>query len=682
MGINFDGTDDYIPTTMTGISGTNPRTVEAYIRTTANCDPNKGGKQKVIVDWGTSSTGARFTSNILWGNALRVEVAGSGLSGQTAINDGIWHHVAVVYNPSATLQLSLYVDGILDTAGNIPTTINTGSTVKVIIGQRVDGANPFDGDIDEVRIYNYARTDSAIKADMKASYCQYPTGLVAYYKLNEGTANGSNKTKTTATDYISAKNGTLTNFALSGSSSNWVVGSDSLKDNSNRDTIKVLECYEYTSNSGKKYTSSGTYIENFTNAKGCDSIEQINLTIGRSFKTEYYTVCDSFVTYLGKVGYTTGIYRDTFFNANSKGCDSIVLMSVTVNKSIETNETLPVCDSAKINGVQYYSNATISLPGKSSKNCDSTHFIHLVVNPSTINQFSETQCNSYKSSLGNVYTKTGIYTERLSKANQYGCDSVMIIDLTIHKAIDTTIMANSCDSFQSPSGKKYFTTGIYPESFTSQYGCDSIITYDLTINKSKKGNEKMVTCDSAFVNQKWYYDTKIFSFTTPSASGCDSVVSVDLNITTINDGLTLSGKTLEATQKNATYQWYNCTKNEDVAGATSDTFTPINSGEYAVKLSLNSCQKMSECVFVTGLGYAKLKQQMFNIYPNPSQKEFHISGLKHSNAQLDVFDVSGRMVLSVLVSNNSLIKHNLSAGVYQVVISNGSELMHQQLVVE
>ena len=50
--LNFDGINDYVQTTFAGISGNAPRTVEAWIRTTANCDPNNGGAENVILDWG------------------------------------------------------------------------------------------------------------------------------------------------------------------------------------------------------------------------------------------------------------------------------------------------------------------------------------------------------------------------------------------------------------------------------------------------------------------------------------------------------------------------------------------------------------------------------------------------------------------------------------------------------
>lgn len=41
----------------------------------------------MIIDWGGTGTGARFTFNLLWANSIRLKVAGNGLSGTCL---GVW----------------------------------------------------------------------------------------------------------------------------------------------------------------------------------------------------------------------------------------------------------------------------------------------------------------------------------------------------------------------------------------------------------------------------------------------------------------------------------------------------------------------------------------------------------------------------------------------------------------
>ena len=65
-----------------------------------------------------------------------------------------------------------------------------------------------------------------------------------------------------------------------------------------------------------------------------------------------------------------------------------------------------------------------------------------------------------------------------------GCDSVLILDLTINSSytapIDTLI---ACDSLVW-QGTTYTTSGIYYDSLQTVSGCDSILILDLTINNT------------------------------------------------------------------------------------------------------------------------------------------------------------------------------------------------------
>ena len=279
--LNLDGNDDYVGSNFTGISGTSARTVEAWIRTTANTVPANGGKQKVIVDWGSASPlGSRFTVNLLFNGAIRVEVGGNGVSGTINITDGQWHHVAAVYDPSSsTSPVKLYVDGGLDVSGNF-----TGVTMNTLtggfqIGRRVDGVNSFEGDIDEVRVWNVARTPAQLLADKDDEYCTLPAGLVAYYRLNEGSAGINNSGVTTAIEDVSGANGTLNNFSLNGSSSNWVNGASVAPNGPSFVSMTASGCNEYLGPGGVVYDSSGTYLDTLVNMHNCDSVVETVLTI-------------------------------------------------------------------------------------------------------------------------------------------------------------------------------------------------------------------------------------------------------------------------------------------------------------------------------------------------------------------------------------------------------------------
>ncbi len=280
--LHFDGVDDYVSTTKSSIQGNAARSYEAWIRTNENCIPgSSGGVQQVIADMGTFVNGKRFTLNLLWANSIRLEIGGTGLSGTVAVNDSLWHHIAAVYDPTALKKVTLYVDGIVCGTGNFTSTPAT-TAGNVVIGRRIDGLNPFGGDIDEFRLWNIALTDADVLAHMSGEICAPPSNLVLYYSMNNGVADGSNLNTTTLTDQSGSNNGTLQNFNLSGSSSNWTYGQNLSQ--TVFDTVVSAVCSGFPIPDGSGYwDSTGTYNWTFTQSNGaltgCDSIVTYDLTI-------------------------------------------------------------------------------------------------------------------------------------------------------------------------------------------------------------------------------------------------------------------------------------------------------------------------------------------------------------------------------------------------------------------
>ena len=83
-----------------------------------------------------------------------------------------------------------------------------------------------------------------------------------------------------------------------------------------------------------------------------------------------------------------------------------------------------------------------------------------------------------------------------------------------------------------------------------------------------------------------------------AANGCDSVVTLDLTITPGPDvSMTINGATLTVTDSTGTYQWIDCDNNNvAIGGATSQTFIPPSTGNYAVIVtSSGGCVDTSLC---------------------------------------------------------------------------------------
>ncbi|TAG06928.1 MAG: LamG domain-containing protein, partial [Cytophagia bacterium] len=133
-----------------------------------------------------------------------------------------WVHVAAVYNGTNRI---IYRNGVVIGTDAITGGINTGGGASLMIGS-LSGGQAFNGNIDEFRFWNVARTQAQIQSGMTTELAGTETGLVAYYNFNQGVANGTNTGVTTLNDLATtvggANNGTLTNFALTGTTSNWV----------------------------------------------------------------------------------------------------------------------------------------------------------------------------------------------------------------------------------------------------------------------------------------------------------------------------------------------------------------------------------------------------------------------------------------------------------------------------
>ncbi len=167
-GLAFDGIDDYVEVPgFKGITGGNSRTCTAWIKTSTTSGE--------ILTWGQEYNGGRWIIRVNEGGQLRAEVQGGNIIGSTLINDGIWHHIAVVLendNSPAIEEAKLYVDGQLEIiSASVTEPINTGFAENVLIGTYFAASNPrwFSGLIDEVRIYGRAVNAGEIQ-DMYQQY--------------------------------------------------------------------------------------------------------------------------------------------------------------------------------------------------------------------------------------------------------------------------------------------------------------------------------------------------------------------------------------------------------------------------------------------------------------------------------------------------------------------------------
>ncbi|MEI8047237.1 MAG: LamG-like jellyroll fold domain-containing protein [Bacteroidota bacterium] len=193
-----------------------------------------------------------------------------GLRVNGALSTGVWTHVAGTYDGT---NLKLYLNGAL-IASSAPSAVLFSPSGNFDFS---DNTEFLDGKLDELRVWNYARSEQQIRENMHLTLSGSETGLLNYWQLNEGSG-------TTAHDYTGNCNGTLTGLG----SGNWVNSTIPLGGgNSNSQTV--------TSTGNAIFTGTG-FSSNFTALSGTDNItvSRINLSPNTKPSDPFYAACSQY----------------------------------------------------------------------------------------------------------------------------------------------------------------------------------------------------------------------------------------------------------------------------------------------------------------------------------------------------------------------------------------------------
>jgi len=225
--LDFDGVDDYVtlPTSINDQITTNNVTVEGWFNI-----ESIGNQVTLVGEWyDNSDQNVKFA---LYYDAPTNEIVatlsddGSNLNfpflgfARPALNT--WVHIAATYDGS---NLRLYYNGVQVNEKPATMSLPTTGNGLWVLGKRTDGPDQFKGKIDEVRIWNVARSASDILANYRNQVPPTAPNLVAYYQMDQGVAGGNNAVITSLVNSsnVPSLDGTLQGpFALTGSTSNFV----------------------------------------------------------------------------------------------------------------------------------------------------------------------------------------------------------------------------------------------------------------------------------------------------------------------------------------------------------------------------------------------------------------------------------------------------------------------------
>jgi YVTN family beta-propeller protein len=161
----------------------------------------------------------------------------------STIVPGNWYHVAVT---RTGLTLRIYVNGVEEGFVTQTTITNLINTADLKIGQ--GPCSSFVGQIDETRIWSRALTACEINSFRSCEIATSFNGLLGNYHYNQGVAAGSNPTMNYLLDVSgTTHNGSLINFTLSGTNSNWV---------GNGSVVSGQSCIASTNNVPRAYITN------------------------------------------------------------------------------------------------------------------------------------------------------------------------------------------------------------------------------------------------------------------------------------------------------------------------------------------------------------------------------------------------------------------------------------------
>ncbi len=306
------------------------------------------------------------------------------------------------------------------------------------------------------------------------------------------------------------------------------------------DTIRVDTCDVFTWTNGRTYTQSASDMTMLTNAAGCDSIVTLLLNIRHSTHSiDSIAACGSY-RWINDSLYTTSTSTSTFTLTNAKGCDSIVTLHLTINPVFEHTDTVMLCGS----DLPYtYGDTLFPIETRtgdypvlfhSAHGCDSLIHLHLTVNPPFSTRDTLTVCQS-RLGIGIPYGDSLLTVEGTTPVHFLSgqqCDSTVWVTLELPAESHDTVRVDTCDLFSWINGRTYTQNASDTVVLTNAAGCDSIVTLLLNIRHSSAGTDSVIACGSfRWIDDSLYTEsTSAPTFTLTNSENCDSVVTLHLTI--------------------------------------------------------------------------------------------------------------------------------------------------------
>jgi len=278
------------------------------------------------------------------------------------------------------------------------------------------------------------------------------------------------------------------------------------------------------------YTETGIYYDTLVNINGCDSLVMLDLTIHEDDENiQEETICEgtSFYFYGTNYSETTQVFQTV---PSSFGCDSTIMLDLTVIPSVYETVYFDVCPGDLIAGVELQNDTSINVIGVSALLCDSTTtYQFTVLEEVETNLIFETCPEEPVTHNEIAYPNPGTYYETLSASN--GCDSLLVIDVRYYEVPPQFDMVSICQG-ESYNGIAINQDTTFEESIFSADGCIQQLYTEVTLLSDSNFEQEFISCPGQAYNGTVYYSDTTFVENLLNIFGCDSTVTTTIQLET------------------------------------------------------------------------------------------------------------------------------------------------------
>ena len=372
-------------------------------------------------------------------------------------------------------------------------------------------------------------------------------------------------------------------------------------------------------------------------SSGCDSITILKLTVLRVARDSFsQSICTgNSYPFFGQSLRSTGVYKDTIFGGSAYGCDSIVIVNLTVGGAVTSPLSAQICrgDSFLFNGAYIKTAGVYNDTVVSGVACDSIVVLTLTYLPQPTTILTQPYCaGSTYVFNGVTLTAPGVYYDTIHGGAYNGCDSIVRLNYQ-PIVIRTTRRDTICyaDTLFIPGGFYILGSngsGRYAPD-TVAYGCiDTAYTYIITVD----------------------------SPATPMITATGYVLS-------------------ESVAGFSSYQWLQ----GSTAVGSQATYTATQNGSYTViGTDARGCSATSAPYTVTGVGIIGVTDDLrMSIYPNPNSGTFTLQSANAVGEEAVIYDLLGNVAARTNITKDKMnIDLNLTEGIYLLKVKDNSGKMN------